>query len=89
VIWPNCVFFFQAGYDESELRKIAMTSFQWHHHNYITKLTSQFFPIWSPSPPPNQNFWLRQCIVLYPFHAAMLLSFDDFLSKFTRILKEN
>jgi len=35
-----------------------MTSFQYRHHHYVTKITSQkFFPIWAP---PNQNFWLRQ-----------------------------
>jgi len=28
---------FQAKYDEIELQKIAITSFQWRHHHYLTK----------------------------------------------------
>jgi len=32
VIWQNCVF--QTDYDEIELQKIVMTSFQWRHHHY-------------------------------------------------------
>jgi len=40
-----------------------MTSFQWCHHNNITEKRHQnnatkFFHF---GPPPNQNFWLRQC----------------------------
>jgi len=28
---------FEANHDEIELRNIVMTSFQWHHHHYVTK----------------------------------------------------
>jgi len=54
----------QADYDEIELQNIVMTSFQWRHHHYVTEKRYQnkvtkFFPIWAP---PNQNFWLRQCM---------------------------
>jgi len=29
--------FFEADYDEVELQNIVMTSFQWHHHHYVTE----------------------------------------------------
>jgi len=39
-----------------KLEKV-MTSFQWRHYYYVTKLTSRDFFILSS---PNQNFWQRQ-----------------------------
>jgi len=40
--------FFQADYDEIKLQKISYDVIKFFH----------FGP-----PPPNQNFWLRQCLV--------------------------
>jgi len=34
---------FEADYDEIELQNIVMTSFQWQHHHYVTKIASQNF----------------------------------------------
>jgi len=53
---------FQTDCDEIKLQKslrhfsdvITITS-----PKIVTKITSKFFPFWLP---PNQNFWLRQCI---------------------------
>jgi len=36
---------------KSNLQQSVMASFQWHHHNYVNKIMSQFFPFF--------NFWLR------------------------------
>jgi len=56
----NCVF--STDYVEIELQKnsydvISVTYLPLRHQNYVTI----FFPIWVR---PNQNFWLRQWIVL-------------------------
>jgi len=32
---------FEADNDKIELQNILMTSFQWSHHHYVTKITSQ------------------------------------------------
>jgi len=50
---------FQADYDEIKLQKnsygiISVMSSPLRHQNYVT-----IFSIWAP---PNQNFWLRQCL---------------------------
>jgi len=41
------------------MAKSNFWTFQWRHHNYVTKIKSQKF---SSLAPPNQNFWLRQWI---------------------------
>jgi len=62
VTWFDQIVVFQTNFDEIELQKIVMTSFQWRHHPYVTKIRHQrydtiFFSIFAPY---NQNFWLRQ-----------------------------
>jgi len=48
---------FEANYDKINLQNIVMTSFQWHHHHYVTNIASQkFFQFGLLS----QNFWLRR-----------------------------
>jgi len=56
---------FEADYDKIKIQNIAniaMTSFQWRHHHYVTEKRHQNnvtkkFSIWALL---NHNFWLRQ-----------------------------
>jgi len=56
---------FQADYDKLELKKSVITSFQCRHRYYVTEKCHQsirynIFQFWAP---PNQNFWLHQCLL--------------------------
>jgi len=54
MIWSNCVF--SSWLWRNRTSKVVMTSLPLRHHNNVTNFF-QFAP-----PPPNQSFWLRQCL---------------------------
>jgi len=68
--WPDVMCFgqivvFRADYDEIELQKPVMTSFQWRHRHYVTEKHHQnnVAKFFSFLAFPNQNFWLRQGVI--------------------------
>jgi len=68
VTWFDQIVVFEADCDEIKLQKISydvifVTSSSLCQPNDVTKITSQNFSILAL--PPNQNFWLRQCVRKY------------------------
>jgi len=58
VTWYGQILFFQADYDEIEIKKAVMTSWPLCHRKMSPKKVTKF----SILGLPNQNFWLRQSI---------------------------
>jgi len=69
---------FQTDYDEIELKKSVMTSFQRHHRYYVTKLTSRSFSILGLS---QSKIWLRQWFVLCQTVFSLRCKIEIFLRR--------